>query len=173
MYLATGRGAKFITEHKYEVVKDLKMPTKEERYEEFVKLYKNYNKQTVKDLERQQNVMKYYGIGSEKPRTVDVKNLKTKDDYDAAYEIFNHAMEQAYAQKSTRKYSKNISKKYDAMVDDNNKGIYNGVDDPVIIFKPNKVLKSIGSTNVSTADINDNYAYVRDILATYGKHPML
>ena len=172
-YLVNGRKAQFIKEHQYEVVKDLKMPTRKERYDEFVNLYKNYNKQTVKDLESYQNMLKFYGVGSEQLRTASMKNLNTKDEYHLAYDIFNRSMERSYAYKSTRRYSKNMSKKYDAMVDDNNKGVYNGVHDPVIIFKPNKTLKSIGSTNLSIADINSNYNYVRDILAKYGRTPEL
>ena len=49
-YLRGYRGSK-VYEHSYEVVKDLKMPTKKERLDEYVKLYEENKKQVADDLE--------------------------------------------------------------------------------------------------------------------------
>ena len=57
--------------------------------------------------------------------TDDLNQLKTEDDYKAAYEVFNHLMERAWEYGITRRYCKTMSEKYDAMVNDNNQEIYN------------------------------------------------
>lgn len=170
LYLARYRGAEFVAEHQYEVAKDLKMPTKKERVDEFINLYTDNKKMVVKDLTLIQRSMRQYNTGSNESRNVNLKKLKTKEDYDAAYEVFNHAMEAAYRFKSTKAYSDIMSKKYDAMVDDNNQGIYNNAHDPVIIFRANEALKTIGPIKyVTTEEIIDNREKVGKELAKEGK----
>ena len=169
-------GAEYLTEHQYEVVKDLKMPTKQERVDEFINLYTDNKRMVVKDLTDVQKSLKKYNVGGESgeaARNVNLKKLKTKEDYEAAYEVFNHAMETGYRYKTTRAYSDIMSKKYDAMVDDNNQGIYNNAHDPVIIFRADEVLKAIGSTPLEWNEIKANTDYVRDELAKQGKRVKL
>ena len=88
-------------------------------------------------------------VGSEQEqkdyKELNVHDIKTPKDVRVAYDVFNHAMEAAYAQKSTREYLKRMSEKYDAMVDDNNQGVYNQAHDPIIVFKGDLFLKSIES----------------------------
>lgn len=177
-YLILYRGAKFIKEHEYVTIKDLKMPSQEERIEEFKKLNR---KNLIKDLEDTQNMLISQQVGNDKEReeyaTVDLKNLKTSDDWRIAYSIFSHAMEASWNHKSTREYCRKISKNFDAMVDDNNKGVYNNAVDPIIIFRANKVLKAVSnkplSNFITRDDVIKNTEEVRKEVAKLGKAVML
>ena len=127
----------------YEVTRDLKMPNSKERYEAFKKVYDENKKVAVKDLSNVQGMLKKYGFDKQGERdkksvAVDLSNLKTEDDYKAAYDVFNHAMENVNSFKTTKKYAKLMEKNFDAMVDDNNQGVYNDAQDPVIIFNQKK-----------------------------------
>lgn len=157
---AMRRARMYVFKHQYEVIKDLRMPTKKERIDEFIKVFSESDQRSIKELQTIQNIMKKQKVDSKKARTVDLNNLNTKDDYLAAYVVFNHAMEQAYKYRMTKKYLKIMSQKYDAMVDDNNQGVYNGAHDPVIIFRANEALKHIESKQLSLKDIEDNYERV-------------
>lgn len=151
MYLARYRGAQFIKEHAYETTKDLRMPTSTERKQVFKDMLddKNTKKDMVHDLDRYRMMLILNKIGSEQEqkdyKELNVHDIKTPKDVRVAYDVFNHAMEAAYAQKSTREYLKRMSEKYDAMVDDNNQGVYNQAHDPIIVFKGDLFLKSIES----------------------------
>ena len=159
-----------IYEHSYEVVKDLKMPTKKERIDEFIELYKNHKIMTSFDLKREQSDLKISNRGSDEARNINVWKLKTEEDFKIAYEIFNHAMENVNSFKTTKSYAKIMSEKYDAMVDDNNQGVYNGVHDPIIIFRANEALKEIGQARwVDMNEIAENYNYVKNERAKLGK----
>lgn len=165
-------------DHSYEVTKDLKMPTKKERVDEFIKMYgdKKLNAATVKDLGTFQKwiVNNPNAAGAERYKDLNVKELKTADEYKRAYELFNRGMEYSNKFKSTRAYSKIMSTKYDAMVDDNNQGIYNGAHDPVIIFKANKALKEIGDVKIVGMDeVIENYAKVEAEMNKQGKSILL
>lgn len=173
-YLTDYRGWGVLTpyEHQFEAVKDLKMPTKKERIDEFIQLYKDKKTQTIKDLSQIQkwkksaNVMAHYKDAA----TVDLKRLETSEQFKAAYELLNHAMENTQYYKTAGTYLKRMSKKYDAMVDDNNQGIYNEAHDPVIIFRPDKVLKVVAkSRNVPMSEVNKNYLDVKAVLQEKGK----
>ena len=169
--LKTQNGKHFIYEHRYEVVKDLKMPTSKERLDEFINLYKNHRFRTSLDLSREQSWWKMNNSGSEGMRNVNVWLLKSDDDYKNAYEIFNHAMESMDSYKSTKAYAQIMSEKYDAMVDDNNQRVYNRAHDPIIVFRANEVLKEIGSARmVDVNEIVDSYNEVMNELAKKGEN---
>lgn len=158
----------------YEVTKDLRMPNSKERYEAFKKVYNENKNVAVKDLDDTQKFMKSAGMDQSKEEnvrkaaTVDLSNLKTEDDYKAAYIVFNHAMENINAYKTTRKYAKLMSKNFDAMVDDNNQGIYNEAQDPIIIFDQ-KNLKWLDTKFVDLNDMYNNYMAVSSELNKRGK----
>lgn len=163
-------------EHQYEVVKDLKMPTKKERYDEYVNLYKKNVKTFTNDLQRVQDVVKDYSMGPDmvKAQKMDLKNVKTDEDYREAYKLFNHAMEYIDAFKSTQLYTEIMSTKYDAMVDDNNQGTYNNAHDPVMIFNAKEALKTVENSKMLTVpEILMNYSYVKGELAKEGKRVKL
>ena len=182
-YLVAYKGAKFIREHEYETVKDLKMPNSNERFSEFKKMCDDPKTKDVvkKDLDQCRKNLVAYNVGNEKEReqyrNFDSNKIKSAEDYKVAYNIFNHAMEAVHASESTREYAKRMSEKYDAMVDDNNQGTYNDTHDPIIIFKANEYLKDISnpaSPKFLTAnDIINNYQEVRQELEKNGKRVKL
>lgn len=155
-----------VYERQYELVKDLKMPTKKERVDEFINLYKDKKTSDIvkHDLVAVNDMLNRQGIYDKTGRNkIDINNLKTDSDFKSAYEIFNHAMESVNRFKSTKAYAKAMSKKYDAMVDDNNQGIYNHAHDPIIIFRANKALKKIGDTKyIDYEQVRENIEKVRE-----------
>lgn len=166
------QGAKFAVEHQYEVVKDLKMPTKKERIDAFVDLYSKNKDMVLKDLGTVYDQLQEAGV-SLQVKGGNIVNMRTDTDREAAYEIFNHAMENVDAFQSTKAYAELMAQRYDAMVDDNNQGVYNKAHDPVIIFKANEALKEISSRYISYNEYVRNYNRVRDELAKEGRRPML
>ena len=171
----SNRGQYLLEDVSYEVKRDLKMPDSKERYEAFKKVYDENKKVAVKDLSNVQGILKSYGFSEypnerdRKSATVDLSNLKTEDDYKAAYDVFNHAMDNVEAFKTTKKYKKLMEKNFDAMVDDNNQGVYNDAQDPIIIFN-RKDLKKLGSTDYNVlANMYKNYTDVKTELNKKGK----
>lgn len=158
----------------YEVTRDLKMPNSKERYEAFKKVYNENKDIAVKDLKNVQGILKQYGFSehtSERDRksvSVDLSNLKTEDDYKAAYDVFNHAMEDVEAFKTTKKYKELMEKNFDAMVDDNNQGVYNDAQDPIIIFNQ-KDLKWLNTDYKVLDNMYKNYTDVKTELNKQGK----
>jgi len=83
-------------------------------------------------------------------------------------------MENVKKYASAGKYLDLMATKYDAMVDDNNRSIYNRVHDPIVVFKANEVLKQIGDVKVITnQEIQDNLRYIADELTKIGEVPKL
>lgn len=146
-----------INKHDFVVTKDLKMPTQEQRVQEYKKLLNTKN--PIKsityrnNLNEIANVMKRYQmdkVALGKMKTADYRNAKTSDNLALSYRVFNHGMEWWKKYSITKDYMKVMSTKYDAMIDDNNKTIYNRAENPMIIFNANKVLKSIGKSRPIT-----------------------
>ena len=175
-YYCMRRGAQFIKEHQFEVVKDLKMPTKTERINEFENLIKDPLLGSIVKSEMQ-NVQKQlaaYNVGGDKIKNFDINKMQSKKDINTAYEIFNHAMESVHRSVSTMEYARRMAQKYDAMVDDNNQGVYNETHDPIIIFKANQVLKEVAKpTNISYREMEKNFEEVQKDLNKKGKNVML
>lgn len=168
------QGWNYLCEHQFETTRDLKMPTKKERVDAFIDQYTNDNKTTVRDLKQVQRFMKSFNVGSKEAQTVNVKKLETETDYEAAYEIFGHVMEDVSRFRSGKAYKKLMETKYDAMVDDNNQGLYNSTHDPIIIFKADQALKVIGDARMMDFDeIESNLNYVRSELNKQGKRMVL
>ena len=150
------------------------MPNSKERYEAFKKVYNDNKKIAVKDLKNVQGILKNYGFldyadeRDKKSVMVDVSNLKTEDDYKAAYDVFNHAMENVNVFKTTKKYAELMEKNFDAMVDDNNQGAYNDAQDPIIIFNQ-KDLKWLNTDFSVLNNMYKNYTDVKTELNKKGK----
>lgn len=164
-------GRKPLYERSYEVTKELKMPTKQERIDEFINIYKDKSIPTGKELTDYRSLLLAYGLRlTDRTKDIDYNNLKTKDDFKAGYDMFNRAMEYADKFASTKKYMEIMSQKYDAMVDDNNVNVYNNVHDSMIIFRPNEVLKEVKKARkVKVSEMNKNLNYVRKELSKEGK----
>ena len=79
---------------------------------------------------------------------------------------------QAYrVHKITKEYGKTISSKYDAMIDDNNKDVYNRANNPFIVFDPEHRLQVYKDVKFSIIDdIIQNFAKVKSDLAKLGGH---
>ena len=171
---ASNYAKSIVYEHQYEVVEDLKMPTEKERLDGFIELYNTKKMSVVNDLTQTQKWANQAGVGgSKESKTVDLKNLKSESDYKAAYELFNRTLESYWKYASTNSYMKMMSKKYDAMVDDNNVNVYNNAHDPVIVFNAKK-LKEIGDVRMVEFDeIVNNYREVADEMEKQGKKVLL
>ena len=170
------RGQKYLYEHQYETVKDLKMPTSKERIDGFVDVFNGNRARTISDLHYVQRIMKDENVGSKEAQNLDLKKLLPADrtmtakELRLAYEVFNHVMEGADYFASSRVYKAFMSDKYDAMVDDNNVNSYNKAHDPIIIFNANEALKRIGSVKIiSLKEIEKNYNEVKTELAKSGE----
>lgn len=155
----------------------MKMPTSKERKDRFKELLNDKGNDVKKDLQTVRDQLVEYQIGSAKEReqykNFDVNNIKTKEDLDVAYSIFNHAMEASYYYKSTREYMDIMQKNYDVMVDDNNQGDYNDARDPIIVFNGRKFLKDVSDQKapkyLTWNEILNNSDEVQDVLEREGK----
>lgn len=180
-YLVMYRGAQWLKEHQFETVQDLKMPNRNERVSEFKDMLNDpkYSKIVKNDLDSVQKQLVKYKIGNEEQQKryteFNSNKINNAQDVQTAYEIFNHAMEAVHSYGSTQEYAKRMSKKYDAMVDDNNVNIYNDAHDPIIIFRADKALKDIGDgTSYLTVDqILKNRSIVEEKLRKEGKNVKL
>ena len=168
-------GQAYVFEHKFETVKDLKMPVRQERIDKFVEVYSKNKRVSIKELTKAQRFLDRPGTNlTERARKADIKHMRTKDDIEGAYEVFNHMMESAHKFTITKEYSKLMSEKYDAMIDDNNKGIYNSANKPIIVFKAEQSLKQIGDAKmVEVAEVYKNMGEVRSKLNEQGKRMAL
>lgn len=156
------------------------MPTKKERMDPFKELVNSKGAKGIKyrrELTNMFNLLKKHNVGTARLKaafeTFDINNLKTDDDWNNAYEIFNHMMEASFNYAITRAYSKTMSKHFDAMVDDNNQGKYNRAHDPVIIFNGQKYLKRISVRDLSVDEVMNNYNLVRETLEKEGERVKL
>lgn len=179
-YTAVIRGRNFIKSYEYKTTKDLRMPTKKERMEPFKKLVNTKGitgRMYRLEMMGMFNLLKQNNVGTDKLKsafdTLDINNLKTDDDWDNAYEIFNHMMENLTQYKITQAYSKTMAKNYDAMVDDNNAVKYNRAHDPIIIFNGQKYLEQTGVRNLTVPEIMTNYYAVKFVLDEYGERVKL
>lgn len=146
------KGRLRIEEHSFEVTKDLKMPTSKERVDNFIELFEKENKLMLKDLEDVQKLYKEAYPNDEESK-MDLRNdPRDSEFYKKAYALFGHALEDVRQFTSGEKYLDLMATKYDAMVDDNNVNVYNGVHDPVIIFRAEEVLKTIGDSRMMFID---------------------
>ncbi len=180
-YLVYYRGVKFVKEHEFETISDMKMPTRKEREDEFRNMLNDpkWGPTTKKELDKTRKYLIKYNIDGDRQKwsSLNVKKMKTDKDYDTAYEVFGHAMEEMQSFKCTKEYARRMSDKWDATVDDNNVGTYNKTVDPIIIFKADKFLKDVSDPNnpkyVSPSEMMKNYKEVESELKKEGKDVLL
>lgn len=156
-------------EHSFEPVRDLKMPTQKQRIDAFIKQYNDKPVDMIRDLKAEQAIYqknrKAYPKDSFPEVWVNVKKLKTKEDWNNAYKIFNRNIGKSKNNRSesAKWYIEAMSKKYDAMIDDNDafdSGLSNKPRSPLIIFKPDEVLKEVGNVKVTNIDDWDMIDYM-------------
>lgn len=180
-YLRRYRNVPIVYDHEFVVVKDLKMPTKNERIAEFTKIYRD-NPKTREEVKSMAKTLAYYNIGGEKSAAeydaLANGKLKTADELKkVAYKTFNHMMENYTRFESTKQYMETMASKYDAMVDDNNQGVYNDAHDPIIIFRAREAIEPYKNMRVGTKvkdkEINRRTESVRDEMRKQGKNVLL
>lgn len=178
-YMVMYRGARFVAEHEYELVKDLKMPTRKERMDEFKDIYTSdkYGKKARKEMQKVLRQLIMFQVGDDEEqkafKKLNLNNIKTEEEWETAYKVFNHAMEASHSFKTTQEYMNRMRSKYDAMVDDNNQGRYNAAHDPVIIFRADEALKTVSTRFLTADEVVESYNYVYDELAKQGVHVAL
>ena len=134
----------YVVEQIFTVNKDLKMPTSQERFDTFKKIYSSDPVQYAKDLKKLQADHKEWDVGPAEAQNVNLENPQTDADYKAIFSLVNDAMDHVNNYEIAKKYSDIMSKMYDAMVDDDDQGYYNYAHDPIIIFKVNECLSKYG-----------------------------
>lgn len=161
---------------KYEVKKDLKMPTKQQRVDELVNLANKNSKQTLADLQDIRSIMVKWSekasLGPHIQESIDNWDGKalptTSKEWAAAYSLMQNGLENVSMWKTTMNYMQVMSSKYDAMVDDNNVNVYNRAHDPIIIFKAEQALEAIGGQELDSKEIVESYQYVKKELKKQG-----
>lgn len=170
---------KEVYEHTYTTVKDLKLASRNDRFDMFKKVVEAGKDIPISELKQIQSIMRSYGmhhtpskVTGEKVRSavnVDLNKLHTKEDWEAAYTVFNHMMEAGHKYKTTQIYMRVMAKNFDAMVDDNNKDIYNLAQDPIIIFDRGHIKESERVRKVKVSEMNKNYEKIKSELAKLGE----
>ena len=166
-YLQKHHGVFDVYEHKYELVKDIRVPIKQERVDNFMDVYNKHKLSTAYELSKARRMLKANNVKlSDIVANTNMLKLDTPEKKMAAYEIFNHAMENVELFKMTKRYTKIMSTKYDAMPDDNDMRKYHKAEMPFIVFKPEKVFKALGPakllrfeeiiSNVHIVDVNED-----------------
>lgn len=180
-YLRRYRNVPVVYDHEFVVVKDLKMPSKKERVDEFVNIVLT-NKKALGEMVNTAATLANYNVGGEKQAKEfeDFANgkLTTMEDMrTVGYKVFNHMMEAYSRYNSTTQYMETMASKYDAMVDDNNQGVYNDAHDPVIIFRAREAIEPYKNMKVGTKvkdkEINRRTESVRDEMRKQGKNVLL
>lgn len=162
---------KKVKSHKLEVKEDLKLASREERKKVFNDMLDNPEErdEIVKTIKHVQKMtpppeyldayIKEYPNDTTYPwmKRIAQADFDKKDiDRDVAYDAFTRVLDSPDMYRSVNHYIDYMSKKYDAMIDDNNFDIYNKAHDPVIIFKVNEKLNYLGSVPIEDIDIYNN-----------------
>lgn len=176
-------GKKQVYSYDYKVKKDLKLAPRDIRKKVFDEILndKQTRDSTIEaikaiqsrfpSIEYLEKCKKYYpnDFGIDKMLKIAKADFTKKDiDVDAAYDAFTFALEHPERYRSTKNYMEYMSKKYDAMIDDNNFDVYNKAKDPVVIFKVKENLEYVGSKKLSDIEIANNVNYVDIVLETAG-----
>lgn len=145
-----------VYKHKLVANKDLISPSDKRRVELFIESYRKNEKlysQTLNEVDKRvQNSNIASKIKDKSGKIKDYKNVSDSDLKKYAYTIFNVANEfkEAPIQKMNSKYYKTLQKNgYNALIDDNNKKIYNDAHNPLIVLDAKKNLKKISSEELT------------------------
>lgn len=146
-----------IFKQKFEAIDDIVSPSAQRRAELFVEAYRKNPKLYAKVLTntdkyaqvRQALGINYSdGIKAFIGKTVYDKNTSASDLKKYGYGLFNMGNEwnDRMSAKVNNKYYKILKKNgYNALIDDNNAGIYNDAHSPMIVLNAKKYLKNVGS----------------------------
>lgn len=164
-----------VYKHTYRATQDLRSPSETRRKEIFQELYKKNPKLFNQDLKQVEDMLKSASQnGSLIPeydkfirKYANGKTTKLKGDWgskdgnaDYAYTLFN--VDTNMGSKSVQMYMDKVRKLgYNALIDDNNRGIYNGAEKPFIALYARQSLKEVGKAKkMSYGEIRKNYRTV-------------
>lgn len=155
-----------IFKHKFENIDDLVSPSSKRRAELFVETYRQNPDLFMKQLNRTDEFARSRqaaGVKFSPGREVfigkKIFDMKTSDidlkKY--GYGLFNMGNEWKDPQsvRVNNAYYKTLKKAgYNAIIDDNNRGIYNDANEPLIVLNANRYLKSIGNEKLTRNYMN-------------------
>ena len=175
MYIESGKGYidKYI--HEYETLKDLRMPSNKRSVEIFIESYKKNPAPYANEMNQIKNY--YREVGKLQPMSESNKKIASYDkDFDAntskedlteyGYKTLNALS--TYGTRGSaaiRNYYESVKNEgYNALVDDNNRSIYNDAVQPIIVLNANKTLKEIGVIKQDRYDMYENLDELEDYM---------
>lgn len=170
-----------IFKRKFENIDDLVSPSAQRRAELFVETYRENPKLYSELLNRTdayaqarkaQGVKYSPSLESFIGKAIFDKNTSDIDLKRYGYGLFNMGNEwnDSLTAKGNNKYYKKLKKSgYNALIDDNNAGIYNDAHEPLIVLNAKKYLKNIGSERLTPEYMADAEKRLRSYMKdTYG-----
>ena len=170
-----------IFKRKFENIDDLISPSAQRRAELFVEIYRENPKLYSELLNRTdayaqarkaQGVKYSPSLESFIGKAIFDKNTSDIDLKRYGYGLFNMGNEwnDSLTAKGNNKYYKKLKKSgYNALIDDNNAGIYNDAHEPLIVLNAKKYLKNIGSERLTPEYMADAEKRLRSYMKdTYG-----
>ena len=170
-----------IFKRKFENIDDLVSPSAQRRAELFVETYRENPKLYSELLNRTdayaqarkaQGVKYSPSLESFIGKAIFDKNTSDIDLKRYGYGLFNMGNEwnDSLTAKGNNKYYKKLKKSgYNALIDDNNAGIYNDANEPLIVLNAKKYLKNIGSERLTPEYMADAEKRLRSYMKdTYG-----
>ena len=170
-----------IFKRKFENIDDLVSPSAQRRAELFVETYRENPKLYSELLNRTdayaqarkaQGVKYSPSLESFIGKAIFDKNTSDIDLKRYGYGLFNMGNEwnDSLTAKGNNKYYKKLKKSgYNALIDDNNTGIYNDAHEPLIVLNAKKYLKNIGSERLTPEYMTDAEKRLRSYMKdTYG-----
>ena len=170
-----------IFKRKFENIDDLVSPSTQRRAELFVETYREnpklyselLNRTDAYTQARKAQGVKYSpSLESFIGKAIFDKNTSDIDLKRYGYGLFNMGNEwnDSLTAKGNNKYYKKLKKSgYNALIDDNNAGIYNDAHEPLIVLNAKKYLKNIGSERLTPEYMADAEKRLRSYMKdTYG-----
>ena len=171
-----------IFKQKFEAIDDIVSPSAQRRAELFVETYRENPKLYSKIINRtdayaqarkRQGVKYSPGLESFIGKAVFDKNTSDADLKKYGYGLFNMGNEwnDPLTVRGNNKYYKKLKKSgYNALIDDNNAGIYNDAHSPTIVLDAKKYLRNVGSERLTPEYMNDAEQRLRSYMKKkYGK----
>lgn len=175
MYIELGKGYTNKYIHEYETLKDLRMPSNKRSVEIFIESYKKNPAPYANEMNQIKNY--YREVGKQQSMSESNKKIASYDkDFDAntskedlaeyGYRTLNALS--TYGSRGSaaiRNYYESVKNDgYNALVDDNNRSIYNDAVQPIIVLNANKTLKEIGVIKQDRYDMYENLDELEDYM---------
>ena len=175
MYIERGKGYADKYIHEYENLSELRMPSNKRSVDIFIDSYK---KNPVTYANEMNWIKNYYKeVGKQYPMTENNRKIASYDkDFDTntsrkdleeyGYRTLNALSTYGSGGSAAiRKYYESVKNEgYNALVDDNNRSIYNDAVQPIIVLNANKTLKEIGVTKQDKYDMYENLNELEDYM---------